>query len=62
MIYASKNINFTNIFNFFSFSSNFGYLAASGKINITFYKNLMEKTRNVSFYFITTIGRNDITI
>ena len=58
----AKILIFTNIFSFFSFSSNFGSLAASGKIDITFYKNLMEKTRNVSFSFITTIGRNDITI
>ena len=32
-----------------SFSSNFGSLAASSKVDIDFCKNLIKKARNVSF-------------
>ena len=63
-------LTFASIFRYLFFPNNLGSLAASGKVDINVCKHIIEKTRNVSFvykfyiysfYFITTIARNDIT-
>lgn len=38
-------------YRFISLSSNFGNLVASDKVDISVWKNLIEKSRNVSFVY-----------